>query len=289
MSNAETKNPSVEITTENPPCNQPRPKQTSSFAMVMTLGIVAMASGLLVVLTWQLTYGPIKENQRIMIEKAIFQVVPGALHRETYTLTDNGLVSESQIQNKQQQNQEETQSKSIETNKNTVKKEDLKFYAAYDNKGQLKGIAAEGAAQGYADMVKLLYGYDPSCQCIRGFSIIKMAETPGLGDKILTDKNFLANFDALDASINEENTALINNIITVKSGSKNNPWEIDAISGATITSKAVGKAINQSAAQLLPRLQPYLKQIALNKNIVSNQAIASDASTVENKQATGQE
>ena len=289
MSHTETQNPTIEIVAEKQPAKQPRPKQTSSIAMVLTLGIVAMVSGLLVVLTWQLTYGPIKENQRIMIEKAIFQVIPGAVHRQTYTLTENGLVSESEIKNKQQQTQENTTSSTIEKKNNRVKKEDLKFYAAFDNKGQLKGVATEGAAQGYADMVKLLYGYDPSCECIRGFSIIKMAETPGLGDKILTDKNFLASFKALDARVNEQQTALINDIITVKHGSKSNPWEIDAISGATITSKAVGKAINQSANQLLPRLQSYLKQISFDKKITPKQPMVSESSTAENQQATGQE
>lgn len=212
------------------------PKRASSFAMIMTLGSVAMLSGLLVVLTWQMTLNPIKENQRIMIEKAIFHVVPGAKTRQTYTITDKGLEKD-------------------------IQKNGLQFYAAYDDKGQLKGIAAEAAAQGYADMVKLLYGYDPKCQCVRGFSIIKMAETPGLGDKILTDENFLANFDALDARLNSQLSALENPIVTVKYGSKKNSWEIDAISGATITSKAVGKAINKGAQQLLPQLHAFLPQL----------------------------
>jgi Na+-translocating ferredoxin:NAD+ oxidoreductase subunit G len=284
MSQVETQHPNIEVVVEKQHSDQPRPKQTSSLAMVMTLGIVAMVSGLLVVLTWQLTYGPIKENQRIMIEKAIFQVIPNSTHRQTYTLTDSGLVSESQTKTKKDKTQENTTSTQSKS-----KKEDLKFYAAFDNKGQLKGVAAEGAAQGYADMVKLLYGYDPACECIRGFSIIKMAETPGLGDKILTDKNFLANFDALDARINSNETALINNIVTVKSGSKKNPWEIDAISGATITSKAVGKAINQSATQLLPRLKSYLKQITFDKKITTSQQVASDSTAAESQQVTGQE
>jgi electron transport complex protein RnfG len=212
------------------------PKPASPIAMILTLGSVAMLSGLLVVLTWQLTLNPIRENQRVMIEKAIFQVVPGAQSRQSYTITDKGLEPELQ-------------------------KNGLQFYAAYDAKGQLRGIAAEAAAQGYADMVRLLYGYDPLCQCIRGFSIIKMAETPGLGDKILTDPNFLANFDALDAQLNSQQSALENPIVTVKHGSKKNLWEIDAISGATITSKAVGKAINQGASQLLPQLQAVLPQL----------------------------
>lgn len=223
------------------------PKRASSLAMIITLGGVAMLSGLLVVLTWQLTLAPIQENQRIMIEKAIFQVIPGAQQRQSYMLTENGL--------------EQFNAQEKKTRKKGAAKSALKFYAAYDAHGQLKGIAAESAAQGYADMVRLLYGYDPQCQCIRGFSIIKMAETPGLGDKILVDESFLNNFNALDASLSYDKKTLRNPIITVKHGSKSNPWEIDAISGATITSKAVGKAINQGAGQLLPKLYPYLQQL----------------------------
>ncbi|NOQ80304.1 MAG: FMN-binding protein [Gammaproteobacteria bacterium] len=231
--------------------------------MIITLGGIAMLSGLLVVLTWQLTLAPIRENQRIMIEKAIFQVIPGATQRRSYALTDKGL-EDLEPQSHANKNSS-SQDKYSQTK--AAKNSTLKFYAAYDVQGQLKGIAAEAAAQGYADIVRLLYGYDPQCQCIRGFSIIKMAETPGLGDKILTDENFLDNFSALDARLSYDKKTLGNPIITVKHGSKNNPWEIDAISGATITSKAVGKAINQGAEQLLPKLYPYLQQLQTNSSL----------------------
>jgi electron transport complex protein RnfG len=226
---------------------QSKPDQSSSLSMIITLGGVAMLSGLLVVLTWQLTLAPIMENQRIMIEQAIFQVIPAAQQRRSYIITDEGIEDVSALQKNQK--------------KKKLKKAGIKFYAAYDEQGQLKGIAAQAAAQGYADMVRLLYGYDPQCECIRGFSIIKMTETPGLGDKILTDQTFLASFDALDARLSDDKKSLKNPIITVKHGSKKNLWEIDAISGATITSKAVGKAINQGAAQLLPQLAPYIDQL----------------------------
>ena len=52
-----------------------------------------------------------------------------------------------------------------------------------------------------------------------------------------------------------------NAIVTVKHGSKTKPWEVDAISGATITSRAVGKAINDAAQVLLPRVAPNLDKL----------------------------
>ncbi|MBU4045727.1 MAG: FMN-binding protein, partial [Gammaproteobacteria bacterium] len=51
---------------------------------------------------------------------------------------------------------------------------------------------------------------------------------------------------------------------TVKHGSKQFGWEIDAIAGATITSKAVGRGINDSAQRLLPLLVPHLEAVKQN-------------------------
>jgi electron transport complex protein RnfG len=207
--------------------------------MIRTLMGIAMLSGFLVVLTYQLTKPIIAENQRRAIEAAVFQVIPGAVERRDFVVNDEGVSTVTPEQ--------PLEGKTI--------------YAGYDADGQLLGIATNAAAQGYADLVHLLYGYDPSCQCIRGIKVLKLAETPGLGDKIITDANFVANFDQLDASLNADGSALANEIVTVKHGSKRNPWEIDAISGATISSKAVGNALNLSAKQLLPKVVPNLEKL----------------------------
>ena len=195
-----------------------------------------MLSGFLVVLTAQITAPMIAENKRIAIEKAIQQVVSGAVSNEKFRLVDGQLLP-------------------IEKGA-----KDPVVYAGYNAQDELLGIATEGGAQGYAGMVNIMYGYDPKCECIKGFKVLKMAETPGLGDKIITDANFQANFP-LDVKVDLEKGALTNPIKTVKNGSKKNDWEIDAISGATITSRAVGKALNQSASVILPELLPLLNRI----------------------------
>jgi len=208
---------------------------TPAFKMLRTLAGIAMLSGLVVVLVYQWTKPIIAENQRIATEKAVFQVVAGAVSRKDFILGPDG-----------------AHPAATEVTGETV-------YAAYDDDGRLKGVAMPAAAQGYQDVVKLLYGYDPYCQCIRGIKVLKMTETPGLGDKIITDPAFLANFEALDASVSSGADGLENAIVTVKHGAKKHPWEIDAISGATVTSKAVGKALNTSAQVLAPLVQEHLK------------------------------
>ena len=45
----------------------------------------------------------------------------------------------------------------------------------------------------------------------------------------------------------------INNlVITVKNGAKENPWEVDGITGATISSRAIGDIIGTSTTQMVP-------------------------------------
>ena len=85
-------------------------------------------------------------------------------------------------------------------------------------------------------------------------TVLESTETPGLGDRVETDPAFLANFDCLDARLNEDKTAMRNEITTVKHGKKNQPWQIDGISGATITSTAIGNALRGSTSQMLPLL-----------------------------------
>ena len=198
--------------------------------MLRTLGLVAALSGFLVVLAHHLTLPLIEENKRIAIERALFKVIPGAVSRRDFQLTANG----------------------IEPPGETPPAQGMHLYAGYDAEGTLAGVALEAAAQGYQDVIRVLFSYDPACECIRGIEVLKMAETPGIGDKIAKDPVFLQNFEALDARLDDAGGGLANAIVSVKSGSKTEPWQIDAISGATISSKAVARMLNDTAQQALP-------------------------------------
>jgi electron transport complex protein RnfG len=221
----------------------PAPPASPTAAMIRTLGLVATICGLIIVGAYQSTYDAVAENKRIALERAVFKVIPAAKTIAEFVALPGGVVKPKVGAG----------GTAVEMPAGT-----LTFYAAYDGSGQLAGIAAEGGAKGYADTVRIMYGYSPTCACVVGIGVVSMRETPGIGDKIITDKAFLANFVNLDAKLNGELSALANEIKTVKHGSKSQPWQIDAITGATITSRAVGKAINDSAQALLPRLVPQL-------------------------------
>lgn len=193
-----------------------------------------MLSGILVAATFQVTRGPIRENQRAALEKSVFAVLPEAIHRRNFFLDAGGLQSLP----------DEALSRA-------------NVFAGYDGEGNLTGVAMEASARGYQDVVRLLYGYDPETGCITGFEILQSSETPGLGDRVETDPDFQANFECLEATLNEAGTALANPIVTVKNGEKEHPWEIDAISGATVTCAAIGTALDRSASEMAPLLKRY--------------------------------
>jgi electron transport complex protein RnfG len=197
-----------------------------------------MISGLLVVIVYEYTQPIIAENHRLATERAIFKILPQATSRLTFQVTNDRIILSDD------------------------KASGILIYAAYDEQLNLVGVALNAAAQGYQDTIKLLYGYHPDTGCITGFDVLKSTETPGFGTKITTDMQFLANFNCLEAKVNADYSALTQTIKTVRHGTKTQAWEIDAISGSTITSNAMGRMLNQSAQKLHPVI---MKNLAILK------------------------
>lgn len=212
----------------------------SSMTLIRALGLIAAICGTIIVGVYEGTLDAVNANKKIALERQVFKVLPGAKSVQAYDALPSGITPAGE---------------------HDVPAGAIRFYAAYDTAGKLTGIAAEGSSAGYADQVRVLYAYDPNKQIITGMGVISMRETPGIGDKILVDQDFLRNFVALDVVLASDMKTLANAVKTVKHGTKTNPWQVDAISGATVTCKAVGRGINQSAQALLPRLVPHISQL----------------------------
>ena len=114
-------------------------------------------------------------------------------------------------------------------------------YSVFEAKteGQLAGWVVKTAGQGYADKIEMLIGLDPMIEKITGIFVLDQKETPGLGNKIVTDE-WRAQF--LAKSTDQP-------LATVK-GQASAGNEIDAITGATISSKAVTDIINAAVKNL---------------------------------------
>ena len=97
------------------------------------------------------------------------------------------------------------------------------------------GHAVRVETQGYGGTITLLAGLSSDLETIIGIEVVEQVETPGLGGNI-TESEFKRQFAGLDA---DEPVTYVKNIEPDKDAN-----EIQAISGATITSRAVTSGIN---------------------------------------------
>jgi electron transport complex protein RnfG len=186
-----------------------------------------------IVLAFEFTRPIIQRNQVNARQRAIAHVLPGTQRSVAFRWTDDG---------------------KFELTADNSTEPDLVF-AGYDSQGALVGLALEASGMGYADNIRLIYGYSLESEAIIGTKVLETRETPGLGDRIEFDKQFLKNFVRLDVRVAESGDRLVHPIEFVKAGQKTADWQIDGISGATISSRAITEALNKSASQWVPRIR----------------------------------
>lgn len=111
--------------------------------------------------------------------------------------------------------------------------DNITYYEAIDGNGVI-GYIFITSANGYGGEVKVMTAVLPD-NTVKAVEILDVSsETPGLGQNA-TKKEFYGQFSGLS-----------NNITVVKSGANTEESEINAITGATITSRAVTKAVNEA-------------------------------------------
>jgi electron transport complex protein RnfG len=189
--------------------------------MVRLLGTVSLVCGVLIVATKLATTARIRDNQETIMRQSVAELLPGIQKQIIYAIGASGdlkIVA-------------------------GVEQDGPRLFAGYDGSGRFLGVVIETSERGYADTISAMYAYSPEKQIITGFKVVDMRETPGLGDRIRSDPDFLANFHELDTTHAPK---------VVKHGSKKNAWEIDAISGATISSRAVGRMLAKSVQDVVP-------------------------------------
>ena len=205
---------------------------SSTGPMIKVLGTVSLLCGVLIVGTHISTLGRIRHNREIIMRESVEQLLPGIRKQVIYGIQPSGDL----------------------TILPGVEGEGPRLFAGYTDSGALLGIVIETSDRGYADVISAMYAYSPEKQVITGFKVVDMRETPGLGDKISSDAGFLENFKNLEAK-------LLHAITVVKHGTKKNPWEIDAISGATVSSRAVGRMLQKSVQAVVPVISKNLDRI----------------------------
>lgn len=206
----------------------------SSFRLILTLGIAGFFSGLLLVGVYLSTLPAIQQHRAESLRKAIFQVLPGCTEYQTLELRDGQLAA---VQEAEQGSSEGEVAPRV--------------YAGYNAAGEFIGFAIQGEEPGFQDLIGAIFGYQPEEKVIIGFEVLESKETPGLGDKIMKDEDWLANFDALQVEPAIE---------VVKKGQGQRPNQVEAITGATISSKAVVRLLEKELVEWRSVLDEYVER-----------------------------
>ena len=224
-------NEGLEVTVVDPAAPGDAPEapaevRVSTFRLVATLAVAGALAGLLIVLVNLHTKPIIDEYRAEQLRLAVYEVLPGVANYRTLYRVDDVLVSEVPA---------------------GAKESDFRqAYVGYDEDGELVGAAVSRGESGFADVVLVIFGFEPDTGILLGKKVLESKETPGLGDKIFKDLDFVQQF------FDRPQTPLK----AVKEGTgKGLPDEIDAITGATISSKVVVSIINNGVADWRPLLQ----------------------------------
>jgi len=121
---------------------------------------------------------------------------------------------------------------------------DRKVYRCLGPDGNLVGFAIDAQGIGFADKIHLVVGVTVDAGKITGLKVIENVETPGLGNKI-ADAEWAGQYRDLDPG---------REIVVQKRPPKPGENEVQAITGATISSKAVTKIANEALRKVRPEL-----------------------------------
>ena len=194
--------------------------------LAMMTGAGAIA-GLLIVSAYTATLPRIEQHQGELMQAAINEVLEAPASYDTLYLYKNALT------------------KAVPAGTDTKKLD--KVYLGHDAGGKRIGFAVSAAENGFQDLVTLMFGYDAAAHKLIAMKVIGNKETPGLGNKIETDSAFVNGFVNAVAPVNG----------VKKDRGKSGPNDVVMITGATISSRAVIRIINNAIARWQPLMDAY--------------------------------
>jgi len=199
-----------------------------SWTLYRTLVGIGLICALVIVTAFEVTLPIISANKKQALQNAIYQILPTAKIIKAYTVINGVLQPATNAGNS------------------------AVIYACYAADKSLAGFAIPANGMGYQDAIQLLYGYSLSQQAVQGMVVLENRETPGLGGKIADDPAFLGNFTTLKLDLVPPDYTLEHPLAVLKNRPKTEPWQIDAITGATISSNAVVSIMNRSLSFWVP-------------------------------------
>ena len=201
-------------------------KATATWRLVVTLALAGGLSGWLVATVYRLTLPAVERYAAARVDAAVREVLESPARWDTLYLV-NGAV---------------TRTPPAGVNRAELPTAFLGFDAA----GKRMGAAVTAAEPGFQELLTLMIGFDPETGSLLGFKVLDEKETPGLGDKIESDSSFRTQFGGR-----------LPPLTGVKGRPGGTRSEVQTITGATISSRAVIRIINHAVEKWQPLLRAY--------------------------------
>lgn len=129
-----------------------------------------------------------------------------------------------------------------------IRKNDLTLYRGRGADAQVVGYAFIQDGGGFQGKIRLMIGLRPDLKAMSGLEVLESVETPGLGAKIMGEP-FKGQFRGLNV------VPQVKYIKNRKPAEEKPPNAIDTITGATISSEAVVRILNEGIAQVIPVIE----------------------------------
>jgi len=211
------------------PTNPQAPAQEDvpSRKLMVTLAGAGALAGLMIVFVYGWTQPTIQAYKARMLAAAVQEVLRMPARYDTLYVHDDRLVDQ------------------LPDGSSAVGVEAV--YLGYDADGSPIGYAIAAGEPGFQDIIGIIFGYDHRNRKVLGMKVLESKETPGLGDKIEKDADFVGQFDGA-----------LTPLLGVKArNASGDPHEIDMITGATISSRTIIRTINNAVERLGPMLDAY--------------------------------
>jgi len=211
------------------PTNPQAPAQEDvpSRKLMVTLAGAGALAGLMIVFVYGWTQPTIQAYKARMLAAAVQEVLRMPARYDTLYVHDDRLVDQ------------------LPDGSSAVGVEAV--YLGYDADGSPIGYAIAAGEPGFQDIIGIIFGYDHRNGKVLGMKVLESKETPGLGDKIEKDADFVGQFDGA-----------LTPLLGVKArNASGDPHEIDMITGATISSRTIIRTINNAVERLGPMLDAY--------------------------------
>lgn len=179
-----------------------------------TLAFIAAVCTALVAATYQVTHERIASNEQAWLEQSLQPALSGIFF-------DSG-VSESLL--------------TIPAPHELPGSQDALVYRVYSGEKPVAALFVVSARDGYAGAIRLLVGIDIS-GAVTGVHVLEHRETPGLGDRVETDKSgWVTQFEKRSLQSPAADRWKI----------KRDGGDFDQLTGASVTPRAIVKAVKKT-------------------------------------------